>query len=58
MQFIFCKKYRKTFFRKGKRQNLNTVSTLCNGHEKREIKNVDLRNKITSMECSLGKKIV
>ena len=54
MQFIFSKNTEKLFFAR----ELNTVSTLCNGHEKRYIKNVDLRNKITSMECSLGKKIV
>ena len=27
-------------------------STLYNGYEKRGTKNVDLRNKITSMQCS------
>ena len=45
-----CIKYRKTLFGKGKRQQLN--STLCNDYGKRGMKNVDLRNKITSTNFS------
>ena len=32
-------------------------STLCNGYEKGVIKNVDLRNAITSMQCSGVKRL-
>ena len=32
-------------------------STLCNGYEKGGIKNVDLRNKITSIQCSWVKRL-
>ena len=32
-------------------------STLYNGYEKRGTKNVDLRNKITSMQCSWVKRL-
>ena len=31
--------------------------TLCNGYEKGGIKNVDLRNKITSIQCSWVKRL-
>ena len=47
-------KYRKTSFGKAKRQKLN--STLCNGYENGGLKNVDLRNKITSIQCSWVKR--
>ena len=32
-------------------------STLCNGYEEGGMKNVDLRNKITSMQCSWVKRL-
>ena len=48
---IFCIKYRKTLFDKGKRQKLNTVLFAMT------MKNVDLRNKITSMQCSWVKRL-
>ena len=48
-------KYRKTLFGKAKRQKLN--STLCNGYENGGLKNVDLRNKITSIQCSWVKRL-
>ena len=51
MQLIFCIKYRKTLFDKGKRQKLNTVLFAMT------MKNVDLRNKITSMQCSWVKRL-
>ena len=37
------------------RQKLN--SALCNGYEKGGMKNVDLRNKVTSMQCSWVKRV-
>ena len=39
----------------GKMQKLH--STLCNGYEMGGIKKVDLRNKITSMQCSWVKRL-
>ena len=51
IQLIFCIKYGKTLFDKGKRQKRS------NGYEKAIMKNVDLRNKITSMECSWVKRL-
>ena len=35
----------------GKRKNPKINSALCNGYQKGGIKNVDLRNKIISMQC-------
>ena len=32
-------------------------STLCNGYEKRGLKNTDLRNKVTSIQSSLVKRL-
>ena len=48
-------KYRKTLFGKAKRQKLNI--TLCNLYENRGFKNVELRNKITSIQCSWVKRL-
>ena len=50
---IFCIKYRKTLFAKTKIKH----SALCNGYKKGDMKNVDLRNKITSMQCSWVKRV-
>ena len=43
-------KIQKTIIWPGKKANIKH-STLCNGYEKGCMKNVDLRNKITSMQC-------
>ena len=48
---IFCIKYRKALFHKGKKTEIKH-STLCNGYKMGGIKYVDLRNMITSMQCS------
>ena len=56
IQFIFCIKYKTNLFGKGKRQKIK-LSTLCNGYEKSSIKNVYLRNKITSIQCSWVKRL-
>ena len=50
MQLSFCIKYRKTLFGKEERQKLNLA--LFTATIKKGIKNVDLRNRITSMHCS------
>ena len=55
IQLLFCTKYIKTLFGKGKGQKLNSI--LCNGFEKGGIKNVGLRNNITSMQCSWVKRL-
>ena len=44
-------KIQKNFIWQGKEANIKH-STLCNGYEICSLKNVDLRNKITSMQCS------
>ena len=46
----------KNFFWQGKKAKIKH-STLCNGFEKGGIKNVDLRNKIKSMQCSRVKRL-
>ena len=51
----FCIKYRHSF-RQEKKAKLKH-STLFNGYEKGGIKNVDLTNKITSMQCSRVKRL-
>ena len=51
-------KIQKNFIWQGEKAKIKH-STLCNGYEKGGIKNVDLRNKITSTQSMLlGKKIV
>ena len=52
---IFCAKYRKNFIWQGKKAKIKH-SALCNGYKKSGIKNVDLRNKLTSMQCSWVKR--
>ena len=49
-------KIQKNFIWQGKKAKIKH-STLCNGYEKGGIKNVDLRNKITSMQCSWIKRL-
>ena len=49
-------KIQKNFIWQGKKAKIKH-STLCNGYEKSGIKNVDLRNKITSMKFSLVKRL-
>ena len=49
-------KIQKNFIWQGKKAKIKH-STLCNGYEKGGIKNVDLRNKITSMQCSWVKRL-
>ena len=46
----------KHLFVKGKRQILNIV-LFCNGYEKGGLKNVDLRNKMTSIQCCWVKRL-
>ena len=49
-------KIQKNFIWQGKKAKIKH-STLCIGYEKGGIKNVDLRNKITSMQCSWIKRL-
>ena len=49
-------KIQKNFIWHGKKAKIRH-STLCNGNEKGGIKNVNLRNKITSMQCSWVKRL-
>ena len=49
-------KIQKNFIWQGKKAKIKH-STLCIGYEKEGIKNVDLRNKITSMQCSWIKRL-
>ena len=49
-------KIEKNFIWQGKKAKIKH-STLCNGYEKGGMKNVNLRNKITSMQCSWVKKL-
>ena len=49
-------KIEKKFIWQGKKAKIKH-STLCNGYEKGGMKNVNLRNKITSMQCSWVKKL-
>ena len=51
IQLILCVEYRKTSFGKAKKAKTKH-STLCNGYKNGGLKNVDLRNKITSIQCS------
>ena len=53
---IFFCKIQKNLIWQGKRAKIKH-STLCNGYEKGGIKNVDLINKITSMQCSWIKRL-
>ena len=46
----------KIFIRQGKGAKIKH-STLCNGYEMGGIKNVDLRNKITNMQCCWVKRL-
>ena len=48
---LITKSHNLPFIWKGKRAKIK-YSTLCNGYEKGGIKNVGLRNKIISMQCS------
>ena len=48
---LITKSHNLPFIWKGKRAKIKH-STLCNGYEKGGIKNVGLRNKIISMQCS------
>ena len=49
-------KIQKIFIRQGKKAKIKH-STLCNGYEMGGIKNVDLRNKITNMQCCWVKRL-
>ena len=49
-------KIEKKFIWQGKKAKIKH-STLCNGYEKGGMKNVNLRNKITSVQCSWVKKL-
>ena len=46
----------KSFIWQGEKAKIKH-STLCNGYEKGGLKNVDLRNKITSIQCSWVKRL-
>ena len=46
----------KNFIWKDKKAKIKH-STLCNGYENRGLKNVDLRNKKTSIQCSWVKRL-
>ena len=56
IQLIFSIIYRKKLFDKEKKTKLKH-STLYYGYENGAIKNVDLKNKITSMQCSWVKRL-
>ena len=45
-----------SFISQGTRAKIKD-STLCNGYEKGGIKNVDLRNKVITMQCSLVRRL-
>ena len=49
-------KIQKNFIWQGKKAK-TTHSNLCNGYENGGFKNVDLRNKITSIQCSWVKRL-
>ena len=49
-------KIQKNFIWQGKKAKIKH-STLCNGYENGGLKNVDLRNKITSIQCSWVKRL-
>ena len=49
-------KIQKNFIWQGKKAKIKQ-STLCNGYENVVLKNVDLRNKITSIQCSWVKRL-
>ena len=49
-------KTQKNFIWQGKKAKIKH-STLCNGYEKEGLKNVDLRNKITSIQWSWVKRL-
>ena len=49
-------KIQKKFIWPGKKAKIKN-STLCNGYENGGLKNVDLRNKITSIQCSWVKRL-
>ena len=49
-------KIQKNFIWQGKKAKIKH-STLCNGYENGGLKNVDLRSKITSMQCSWVKRL-
>ena len=49
-------KIQKNFIWQGKKAKIKQ-STLCNGYENGVSKNVDLRNKITSIQCSWVKRL-
>ena len=49
-------KIQNIFIWQGKKAKIKH-STHCKGYEKTDMKNVDLRNKITSMQCSLVKRL-
>ena len=49
-------KIQKKFIWQDKKTNIKHI-ILCNGYENGGLKNVDLRNKITSIECSWVKRL-
>ena len=49
-------KIQKNFIWQGKKAKIKH-SSLCNGYEKAGLKNVDLKNKITSIQCSQVKRL-
>ena len=49
-------KIQKNFIRQRKKAKIKH-SSLCNGYEKGDIKNIDLRNKIKNMQCSWVKRL-
>ena len=53
---IDLNKIQKNFSWRGKKAKIKH-STLCNGYEKEGLKNVDLRNKITSTQCFQVKRL-
>ena len=52
----FLHKIQKTFIWQGKKAKIKH-NALCNGYEMVGIKNVDLRNKITRLQCSWVKRL-
>ena len=53
---IFCIKYRKNFIWHEKKAKIKD-STLCKGYEMGDLRNFNLRNEITSMQCSWVKRL-
>ena len=53
---LFTKPNNLSFISQGTRAKIKD-STLCTGYEKGGIKNVDLRNKIITMQCSLVRRL-